>query len=47
MSDKPEYQKYMFDWNSHDAIEKWVQMFYKYCMKHYKNIEKRLCIDEE
>lgn len=47
MSDKPEYQKYRFDWNSHDAIEKWVEMFYKYCKKTYKDIEERLCIDEE
>lgn len=47
MSDKPEYQKYKFDWNSHDAIEKWVEMFYRHCKKYYNNIEERLCIDEE
>ncbi len=47
MSDKPEYQKYRFDWNSHDAIEKWIEMFHKHCKECYRNIEERLCIDEE
>lgn len=47
MSDKPEYQKYKFDWNSHDAIEKWIEMFHKHCKECYRNIEERLCIDEE
>jgi hypothetical protein len=40
MSDKPEYQKYSFDWNSNDAVERWVEKFHEYCTEYYKNIRK-------
>lgn len=41
MSDKPEYQKYSFDWNSKDAIETWIEKFHEYCCELYDNIMKQ------
>jgi len=42
MSNKPEYQKYRFDWNNSDAIETWIEKFYKYSTELYDGIMKRM-----
>lgn len=46
MSDKPEYQKYRFDWNSEDAIETWIEKFYKYCRELYYGIMEQTTNDD-
>ena len=42
MSDKSEYQKYRFDWNSRDAIEMWIERFHEYSNELYGGIMKRM-----
>ena len=42
MSDKPEYQKYIFDWNSQYAIETWIEKFHEYCCELYDGIMKQM-----
>ena len=46
MSDKPEYQKYRFDWNNRDAIEVWIEKFNEYCKELYNDIMKRMREDD-
>lgn len=42
MSDKPEYQKYIFDWNDRNAIATWIEKFHEYCKELYDDIMKRM-----
>ena len=46
MSDKPEYQKYRFDWNNRDAIETWIEKFHEYCCELYDGIMKQMINDD-
>lgn len=46
MSDKPNYQKYQFDWNSKDAIETWIVKFHEYYCELYDSLMKGMINDD-
>ena len=46
MSGNPEYKKYEFDWNSHDAIETWIEKFNEHCRELYDGIAKQITHDD-
>jgi hypothetical protein len=39
---KGELPGYEFEWNDKNAIEIWIEKFYEYCNKEYKEIESRM-----
>lgn len=47
MSDKPEYQKYRFEWNSRHAIETWIEKFHEYCCELYDGIMEQMINDKK